>query len=197
MAPTHADGRLGVVDSVGVVRVVRTVAHHRLLTVIGLIVVLFLAATARLFVWPPIDAPAKVDAVVALGGDPGQRRAYKAIALAQEGYAPTAVISLGGIHEAPCPPAAGRVEVVCFRANPLDTRGEAEFVAHLAARRHWRSMIVVPEKSQATRARLLFKRCTSVPMRIVPVTDPGSRLAFDVVYEWGALLKAIVLVRSC
>jgi hypothetical protein len=44
---------------------------------------------------------------------------------------------------------------------------------------------------------MLFKRCTGVTLRVVPVNDRGSHLFFDVAYEWGALLKALILVRSC
>jgi hypothetical protein len=32
---------------------------------------------------------------------------------------------------------------------------------------------------------------------MVPVSDPVSHLPYDVAYEWGALVKAIVLERSC
>ena len=185
------------VGSVLVVRALRAAGRHRAITGVVVVIVVFLGATARLFVWPATDGPAKVDAVVALGGDPGQRRAHQALELAHDGYARVAVISLGGVRPAPCPPPIATVQVICFQANPLDTRGEAEYVARLVHRRGWRSIIVVPEKSQSTRARLIFKRCTNVEMRIVPVTDRGSRLVFDVAYEWGALLKALVLVRSC
>ena len=168
-----------------------------LLALFVIIVVVCVAGTARLFVWPPTDQPTKADAVVALGGDPGQLRAKSAIHLAREGYAPVAVISLGGRKAVPCPHAVPGVQLICFRADPLDTRGEAEYVAGLAARRHWHRIIVVSERSQATRARLLFKRCTPIQLEMVPVTDPRDRLAFDVVYEWAALTKALVLVRSC
>jgi hypothetical protein len=161
-----------------------------------IVVALFLAATARLFVWSPIDAPTRVDAVVALGGDPGQRRAHHAIALAQAGFAPVAVISLGGNPPVACPTATA-IQVVCFRADPLDTRGEAEHVATLAAQRHWTSIMVVPERSQTTRARVLFDRCTSITIRWTPVSDPLSHLPFDVLYEWGSLFKALALERSC
>jgi uncharacterized SAM-binding protein YcdF (DUF218 family) len=70
-------------------------------------------------------------------------------------------------------------------------------VARLAAKRHWHRIIVVSERSQATRARMLFRRCTSVQLEMVPVTDPRTRLPYDVVYEWGALLKALTVARSC
>ena len=164
--------------------------------VVVLIVVLFLAANMRLFLWSPIDAPAHVDAVVALGGDPGQRRAHYAIALAEQGFAPVAVISLGGNPPVACPTATA-VQVVCFRADPLDTRGEAQYVAALVARHHWAQIMVVPERSQTTRARVLFNRCTDVDIRWTPVSDPLPHLPYDVAYEWGALFKALVLQRSC
>jgi len=170
---------------------------RRLLVGAAVVVVLVAAATARLFVWPPTDRPAPVDAVVALGGDPGQRRAAAAIALARGGYAPVAVISLGGHPAVPCPHPVPGVRLVCFRAHPLDTRGEAEYVAALAARRHWTRLIIVPERSQATRARLVFTRCTSAHLVVAPVNDPLSALPYDVAYEWAALAKALVLRRSC
>ncbi len=172
-------------------------ARGRVLAVVILLIAVFSAATARLFLWPPTDPPTRVDAVVALGGDPGQRRAHEAIALVRAGFAPVAVISLGGTPAVACPSHPRRVRVICFRADPLDTRGEAQYVAALARRRHWDDLIVVSERSQSTRARLLFKRCTTAHLRMVPVSDPVSHLPYDVLYEWGALLKALVLQRSC
>ena len=160
------------------------------------VVVLLVVATARLFVWPPSDLPQRADAVVALGGDPGQFRAKEAIRLVRQGYAPVAVISLGGNPPAPCPHPEPKVAVICFRADPLDTRGEAEYVGSLGKRRHWNRLIVVSERSQATRARMLFERCTAARLIIVPVADPPSSLFVAIPYEWGALAKAMV-VRGC
>lgn len=175
----------------------RLTVRRRVLLVGLLVIAVFSAATARLFVWPPTDPPTHVDAVVALGGDPGQRRAHEAIDLVRSGFAPVAVISLGGVTAVACPRPGPPVRVICFRANPLDTRGEAEYVAGLARRRHWNQLIVVSERSQSTRARLLFKRCTAAHLHMVPVSDPGWHVVYDVVYEWGALAKALVLQRSC
>jgi hypothetical protein len=168
-----------------------------LLALVTLGFVFVVLATARLFVWPPTDEPTKADAVVALGGDPGQLREKEALHLAREGYAPVAVISLGGQKPVPCPRPVPGVELICFRADPLDTRGEAEYVSRLVARRHWHKIIVVSERSQATRARMLFKRCTPVQLVMVPVADPRTRLPYDVAYEWGALVKALTVARSC
>jgi len=176
---------------------VRWVGRHRLATSVLAVLVVFVLVTARLFVWPPTDDPAPVDAIVALGGDPGQIEAQRALALAQQGYGDTVVVSRGGYPPAPCPPAPDKVRVICFRADPLNTRGEAEYVARLAAARHWRRLMVVPATTQTTRARLLFERCTDVDLRFVPVRGPLWRFAYQVAYEWGALLKALTLHRSC
>ena len=176
-------------------RVRRVVAW---VVVIGLVLVaVFSAATARLFLWPPTDAPAKVDAILALGGDPGQYRAKEGVALAEAGYAPVVMVSLGGYPPAPCPTARAPVRVICFRADPLDTRGEVEFATRLAEKTHWTSMLMVPERSQATRARLLFRRCSGMSLVVVPVTDHGLALVHDVVYEWPALAKAFVVHTGC
>lgn len=162
-----------------------------------LVVIVFLVSTARLFVWPPSDPPSRVDAIVALGGDPGQRRMKYALQLAKAGYAPIAVISLGGDPEVRCPRTPKGIEVICFRPDPVTTRGEAEFVGRLAAQRHWRRIIVIPDRTQTTRARLLFKRCTPIRLEMVPVQDDLSQLFAGVAYEWGALTKALIFNRSC
>jgi uncharacterized SAM-binding protein YcdF (DUF218 family) len=163
-----------------------------LFLLVGLVV-----ATARLFIWPPTNQPVKADAVIALGGDTGQLREKLALHLARSGYAPVAVISLGGKKAVPCPHPVPGIRIICFRADPLDTRGEAQYAARLTAARHWHRIIVVSERSQATRARMLFERCTRVQLVMVPVQDPRNRLFFDVAYEWGALAKALVFERSC
>jgi uncharacterized SAM-binding protein YcdF (DUF218 family) len=154
-------------------------------------------ATARLFLWPPTDAPTRVDAILALGGDPGQLRAAKAISLADAGYAPVVLVSLGGHPPAPCPKAVHGIRIICFRANPLDTRGEVEFATSLAAREHWTSMLMVPERDQATRARLLFRRCSGMRLVVDPVTAHGTTLLVDMAYEWASLAKAFVVHTSC
>jgi uncharacterized SAM-binding protein YcdF (DUF218 family) len=165
--------------------------------IVLLVVVVFLVSTARLFIWPPSNTPSHADAIIALGGDPGQRRMKSALQLAEAGYAQIAVISLGGDPKVRCPRAPKGIEVICFRPNPLNTRGEAEFVARLAARRHWHRIIVIPDRTQTTRARLLFKRCTRISLTMVPVQDDLSQLLAGVPYEWGALIKAMIFNRSC
>jgi uncharacterized SAM-binding protein YcdF (DUF218 family) len=169
----------------------------RVLLVLACVAVLFVVATARLFLWPPTDAPSKVDAIVALGGDPGQLRAKEGLALAEAGYAPVVLVSRGGYPPVPCPTAKAPVHVICFRADPLDTRGEVEFATRTAAAHHWTSMLMVPERDQATRARLLFRRCSDMRLVVVPVSAHGLHLVYDVAYEWASLAKAFLVHTSC
>ena len=176
------------------------VRRHTAARFVAVVVVLALvvgAASARLFVWPPTDAPQRVDAILALGGDPGQLRAKEAVSLADAGLAPVVLVSRGGHPPAPCPTATSGVRVICFRADPLDTRGEVEFAAARAALSHWTSLLMVAERDQATRARLLFRRCSSAHLVVVPVTAHGAALLLDVAYEWAALAKAFVVHPTC
>src|SRR2546423_6724742 len=116
------------------------------LPTVGLLVVAWLAATAVLFLWPREDSPARASAVVVLSG--GRKpRLEKALALMRRHVAPVLVISDG--WDSPWPAGTrlctghARFAVVCFRPQPYSTRGEAEHIARLAAKRHRRSNVVV------------------------------------------------------
>src|ERR1039458_3198195 len=159
--------------------------------VAGAVVVLaFLVLSAVLFVWPKTDTPRKVDAIVVLGG--ASNRVTKGLKLASEGYAPTLLIST------PDPSACGYsipgVSIICFQPSPATTQGEARYVAKLASRRHWRQIIVVSRTAQALRARLRFERCYHGTALFDPA---GSVTVADVIYEWGALAKALTIQRGC
>ncbi len=164
---------------------------------LGFIIALLLGFTTRLFVWPPTDSPVHVDAIVALAGNPPQLNAKKALSLSADGYARVAVLSLGGDPPAPCLKAPRNVTVVCFEPNPIDTRGEAEYVTRLVKLRHWHRLMVVSTRTQVTRARLLFKRCTSAKLVMVPASVRASQLITRVAYEWAALFKALFVKTNC
>jgi hypothetical protein len=168
---------------------------RRLIVVALAVVIVFLAATARLFVWPPTDAPQHVAAVVALDGYPN--RTGKAIALAREGYASTVLLSVLAKSVPVCRTHVPGVHIVCFVPDPVTTRGEAEFATRMAARRHWDRLMVVASTTQTTRARIDFKRCYSGTLLMDPVKMPTGHLLQQVVYEWGALGKALFVLRSC
>ncbi|MCL9758321.1 YdcF family protein [Frankia sp. AiPa1] len=137
-----------------------------------------------------------MDAIVVLGGVDGGLQ--KALRLSHEGYASTLVVSTPSSRS--CPPAerAGtNVRVICFRPDPFTTQGEGREVGQLAERYHWRSVIVTARRTQATRARLRVDRCFDGEVRMTAPSMPLRSLPYNIAYEWGALIKALVLQPSC
>jgi len=154
---------------------------------------------ARFVLWPEQDRVDHADALVVLAGD--HLRLGKALELMTRRVAPTLVISDGlapGWREGNrlC---RGRAafRVVCFRASPYSTRGEAEAVARLAAARGWRSVVVVTSTYHVTRARLLFRRCVDGRVSVTGSTYQRSLIPLEVVLEPAKLLYALVVTRRC
>ena len=87
----------------------------------------------------------------------------------QGGVAPTLVISDGRAQDYPQANVLCRggqsFQVICFSPDPYSTRGEAEGVARLARKHHWRSLVVVTSRYHVFRSRILFKRCFKGPLR--------------------------------
>jgi hypothetical protein len=163
------------------------------------LVLAFCALTLRLFVHPDLNAPRRSDAIVVLGGS-GAKADDEGIALAKEGYAPIIAFSLA-YPTLPCGHSIAHLpteRVLCFVANPRTTQGEARSIAHLAGEYHWHQIIVVMRTTQATRARLRIGRCYSGQLLEVGVTPSSlSAWMYGIVYEWGALAKALVVQPSC
>jgi hypothetical protein len=158
-------------------------------------VVAFLVASLLLFVFPASDKPTKVGAILSLNGNDETAREGLAVRLAAQGYAPVLIFSQG--HWATACPRVPRVKVVCFIPVPNRTEGEIQFAVKYASRHHIQSLLMVPGHEQATRARMLLRRCYSG--RLVVVV-PGLQLgyvAYEVAYEWGALGKALLVKWTC
>lgn len=169
---------------------------RRVLVVATTLVVLFVAFTIRLFVWPAQGMPDRVSAIVMLAG-PGDRLPV-ALRLAREHRAPMLVVSQGQHgYGGPCPPAVPGVTLICFDPDPGNTRGEAEFAGRLASRYHWSSVVLVTGTEQDTRARMLMERCFSGSVYVVAGSLPLDSWPYQIVYEWGALAKALVAERGC
>jgi hypothetical protein len=157
----------------------------------------FVVLSCALFVWPAAGRPQRVDAVLSLDGDGELARERTAVALVEAGYAHTLLFSRGFYPNVACP-AVPRVRVVCFKPVPGRTVGEVEFAVDYAERHGWHSLMVVSGHSQATRARLLMHRCFRGRTVVVPAPSPSLfDLAYEVGYEWGALLKALAMDRGC
>ncbi|HVT42629.1 MAG TPA: hypothetical protein VHD39_06565 [Acidimicrobiales bacterium] len=173
--------------------------RSRIIAAVAFVVVgAFVALTLLLFVFPDLNMPQRANAIVVLGGN-GAGPFDEGVALARAGDAPTIVFSLVPAYS--CEPSAVHLpqeQILCFRANPQTTQGEARSIAHLASVHHWHRIIVVMPTTQATRARLRIGRCYPGQVLEVGVTPPGFwAWVRGIVYEWGALGKALVLQPGC
>ena len=161
----------------------------------ALALAVFVVASAVLFVWPAADHPRPVGAILSLNGEDESARESQAIALAEKGYAPVLLFSQG--HFATACPSVPRVKVVCFIPVPNRTVGEVRFAADYAKQHDLSSLMIVPGRAQTTRARVLIRRCFPGQVVMVPASVPLLAIPFEVVYEWGALAKALLLDRHC
>jgi hypothetical protein len=156
----------------------------------------FAMATGSLLVWPAQGMPGQVSAIVMLAG-PGDRMSV-ALDLAAAHRAPVLLVSQGYEgYGGPCPPRPPGVTLICFDPDPPTTRGEAEYVGRLARQYHWKSVVVVVSRPQATRARMLVERCFPGQVYIATGLLPLRSWPYQLTYGWGALLKALVQHRSC
>lgn len=163
----------------------------------GMVVALvaFLVASAVLFVWPSSDRLRPAGAIVSLNGQDENVRLALAESLAKRGYAPVLLISRGA-GWASCPDLP-RIKVVCFIPHPSRTVGEVDFAARYARKHGITSLIFVAGHAQTTRARLLAHRCFSGQSMVVASAIPWSQMPYQVLYEWGAMLKATLVDRGC
>jgi uncharacterized SAM-binding protein YcdF (DUF218 family) len=87
--------------------------------------------------------------------------------------------------------------VVCFHPDPYSTRGEAEAFSRLAAKRGWRSVVVVSSRYHLVRARMLFERCYDGQVSTVSANGSllGRVLAAPI--ETVKLGYALLIKRGC
>ena len=106
------------------------------------------------------------NAVVVLGPGRDGERLERAEALLDEQLADTLVVSMGRggqrrATDAVCASQPTDFEVICFRADPFTTRGEARAVARLAAARGWtkpRRDLRLPRQARPAALRPLLRR---------------------------------------
>lgn len=162
------------------------------------LVLVFAVASAFLFVWPDRGMPARVSAIVVLGGA-GDRIPF-ALRLAAGHHAAVMVVSTSTplrTGSTACIPPVRGVRIICFNPDPQTTRGEAEFAGRMVRRYHWTSLAIVAIAPQDLRARLRFGRCLRAKVYVVTAPLPLIDWPYQIAYEWGATLKALVLQRSC
>ena len=161
------------------------------------LIVLLCGVTVRLFVLPTTGMPARVNAIIVLGGQ-GNRLGL-GLQLAQQGHAPYLLVSDGLPFDLPtglCEPDHGSFTVICWNPDPGTTKGEAEFVGRTARQHHWESIVLVTTPDQAWRAALYVRRCYSG--KIYSTTTPlnSTQWPYMIAYQWGATIKAETLQRG-
>lgn len=161
--------------------------------------VAWIAVVVGLFVVHHGDAPVHADAVFVLSGSP--TRLPVGLRLVREGYAPLLVIDRTRPHptaleQRAC---AHRIDlrVLCLRAEPYSTVGEAETLARLAAQRGWRSVDVVTSQYHVVRARLLFRRCFHGRLRVVGAPNQLWLLPWNAAMESVKLAYHELVHRDC
>lgn len=150
-----------------------------------LILAVWAASSAALYVLPHGDKPARADAVVVLAG--ASQRLPVGVRLVQHGTAPLLVVSRStdpGTYERRVCSGDVRVRVLCQRAQPYSTQGEARMIARLARARKWRVVDVVTSRFHVFRARFLVERCYHGELRVVAAPNPsGVTLIKDLALE--------------
>jgi uncharacterized SAM-binding protein YcdF (DUF218 family) len=184
-----------------VVVVLRSLRRKRIWIPVVVTGTLFLAATARLLIWPPTNDAGRADAVVVLDGGSGERL-DRARELMARGIARTLAVSTGrdlDVDEAGdlCNKRQ-EFEVVCFSPRPDSTRGEARALATLARRNGWNEVVLVTSTYHVTRARILVERCFAGRLDVVAASPPRQPLhwAAAVVHEWAGMLETTIR-RGC
>jgi uncharacterized SAM-binding protein YcdF (DUF218 family) len=172
----------------------------RLATAGAALVAVWLAVAAALFVWPHDDEPiaGRADAVVSLAGS--KARLPVAQQLVRDGVAPTLV---GSYEPELGDDAAQRVcerpgdGVVCFRADPSSTQGEARAIARLARERRWDDLVLVTSDFHVFRARMIVERCYAGRLRFAEAPSSRLWLPWQLVKESAKLTLALTLRRGC
>ena len=172
--------------------------RHRLRIALAFLVVVFAAATARLFIWPDLaPLPEQADAIIELGGPTNRDEA--ALELARDHRAPvlvqSTVVEEAGTHS--CLPPVPDVTILCFHPDPETTRGEARAIAELAARYHWSSIILVTTPDHAWRASWRVSRCYPGEIFVSTTHLPVLSWLRQIPYQWASSAKAVTLERGC
>lgn len=144
-----------------------------------------------------------VDAIVVLGSPDIDGRQVLAMSLASEGYARVVAISVESERQrelkSACTIKQPRLTVLCFRADPRTTQGEARQIRAYTAEFGWKKIIVVTSSYHISRARVIISRCFGgrVLMAAPKVSHSAGVIAYQYVYQTASYLKAFLITRGC
>jgi uncharacterized SAM-binding protein YcdF (DUF218 family) len=159
-----------------------------------LAVVVFVAALWPTYVLPRVDAPARADAILVLGGAHDGREEL-GLRLAREGYAPRVLFS----DPYQVSPLINRIchggysfEVDCFNPDPPTTRGEGRELAARARAGSWRRVLVITFTPHVSRARYILGKCWGGSILMLDARPHISlgRWAYNYIYQSAGYIKA-------
>ena len=172
--------------------------------VVGLLVTSLTAARAVLF--PQLDSPDRVDAIVVVAGANDDRYVY-ARSLAEEGVADHVLVSqppsgagrYAAAIDSYCASTpviardARRIDVECFAPDVDTTEGETTAATRIARERGYRSLLVVTYWGHVSRVRMYFEQCFDGPVYVTDTPRPLSKSRKDaLLHETGGYLKAFI-----
>lgn len=170
-------------------------SFRRFLVACSILLVAFVAAGWPVYVHPQVDPLRPADAVVVLGGTPYERFHY-GIDLAEEGYAPTVLLSNSvgpdDVRMKQICDGDYTVEVSCFLPDPYSTKGEAQEIERRAVAENWQHIIVVTYTPHLSRARYIVQQCYGgeVTMSPNPTTQSVGEWIGAYIYQTAGYIKA-------
>ena len=175
-----------------------------LILVVGLLVTGLTAARAVLF--PQVDSPERVDAIVVVAGADDDRYVY-ARSLAEEGVADHILVSqppsgtgrYAAAIDSYCTSTpviardGRRIDVECFAPDVDTTEGETTAATRIAHEREYSSLLVVTYWGHVSRVRMYFEQCFDGPVYVTDTPRPLSKSRKDaLLHETGGHLKAFI-----
>lgn len=175
-----------------------------LLALIAVLVAGLTAARAVLF--PRVDSPERVDAIVVVAGAQDDRYVY-ARHLAEEGMADHILVSeppTGSGRYAtaldsycaatPVTARDGRqIDIECFAPDVDTTEGETTAATRIAREHGYESLLVVTYWGHVSRVRMYFEQCFDGSVNVTDTPRPLSKSRKDaLLHETGGYLKAFI-----
>ena len=173
----------------------RSRRRNKIFVSVAAVLILWLGLFTKLLVFPSVDHPQHVDAIVVLG-PPGQQRLDKAVQLLHDGVSTNLVISINSYKQRPaqrlCNTPPPTVTVSCFTPNPATTLGEGQQLQKLIEQHHWRSIAIVTSPYHVTRARWILQRCDKAQLNLVSSNEDVAvtQWAYQYLYQTAGFVKA-------
>ena len=176
------------------------------IVVVGAVALVAGLTAARAVLFPRIDSPERVDAIVVVAGAQDDRYVY-ARHLADEGVADRILVSQPPSGTGPYAAALdsycartpvtardGRqIDVECFPPDVDTTEGETTAATRNARERGYDSLLVVTYWGHVSRVRLYFEQCFDGPVYVTDTPRPLSKSRKDaLLHETGGYVKSLL-----